>query len=141
MQVLETARQLTTGRVITVCGLSGGLRDRSKRQEMGEIVGRLADQVVLTAMDWYDEDVDSIIDGLANGCLQSGKQVGVDLWRERERRSGIQRAIALAQPADLVLVTGKAHERSLARGGVESPWDEIGEIEAALQRQLSGATS
>lgn len=140
VHVLQTASLLTEGRVIAVCGLSGGLRDKSKRQEMGDIVGRLADQVVLTAMDWYDEDVDSIIDGLAVGCLRAGKQYGIDLWRERERRTGIERAIQLAQPGDLVLVTGKAHERSLARGGVESEWNEIDEIQAALQRRLDGAT-
>ena len=38
----------------------------------------------------------------------------------------------LAEPGDLVLVTGKGHERTLAVAGVDGPWDEAREVRDAL---------
>jgi len=61
---LGTVRELAGGQVIVVFGCAG-LRDRNKRPSMGEIAGRLADRVVITAEDPRTESLDDIMEQIA----------------------------------------------------------------------------
>ncbi len=135
-RVLQLARELTQGQVIIICGLSSGLRDRTKRPILGEIVGKLADKIVITAMDWYAEDVGEIMRQIAAGCEKVNCQAGSDYWCLRNRKEGIAFGINLAQPGDTVIIAGKAHERSISYGGVEHPWDEFETVKEALEAKL-----
>ena len=49
-KALSAAREMAQGAVIVVFGCPG-LRDREKRGLMGEVAGRLADKVIITADD------------------------------------------------------------------------------------------
>lgn len=140
-KILEFARQVTRKRVIVVFGLSGGLRDTTKRPIMGEIVGKLADKIVITSVDWYTQDVGEIMQQIAVGCEQANRRAEVDFWCIRERQAGITFGIALAQPGDLVIVAGKGHERSISYGGVERPWDEFAAVKNALEIKLKGGNA
>jgi UDP-N-acetylmuramoyl-L-alanyl-D-glutamate--2,6-diaminopimelate ligase len=130
--VLQTARKISTGRVIIVFGLSGGPRDPGKRTMMGEIAGHLADLVVITAVDWYEQDVGEIMQPIIAGCIAAGRVEGRDVWCERDRATGIGRGIALARAGDVVIVAGKGHERSLAIAGREHAWDEFEVVTRAV---------
>jgi len=134
VRALETARALTRGRVWVVFG-SAGLRDRSKRPVMGEIAGRLANRIVLTAEDPRTEAVDDIIAQIAAGCERAGRREGTDYWRVPDRAEAIAFAVQQARSGDLVLMTGKGHERSMCYGTTEHPWSEHAAVERAIQQR------
>ncbi len=120
---LQAARKLTEGRVIVVFGCAG-LRDRLKRPWMGEIAGRLADRTIITAEDPRTEPLEAIMEEIAAGCRKAGRTEGEGFWRIGDRAEAIRMALAMARPGDLVIVTGKAHERSMCFGTVEYPWSD-----------------
>ncbi|HEX6730040.1 MAG TPA: UDP-N-acetylmuramoyl-L-alanyl-D-glutamate--2,6-diaminopimelate ligase [Pyrinomonadaceae bacterium] len=60
LNVLRTAREVVTGRIITVFGC-GGDRDRSKRAPMGQAAGSLSDSVILTSDNPRTEDPNQIL--------------------------------------------------------------------------------
>lgn len=132
-QILKLARQLARKGVIIVFGLSGGLRDKSKRSKMGSIAGMLSDKIVITAVDWYKEDVNEIMHDISVGCDDVGKKQGVDYWCIPNRQDGINFAIQMAEPGDIVIVAGKGHENSISIGGIEHPWSEFEAVKSALQ--------
>lgn len=133
-QAIRTARKLIEpageGRVIVVFG-SAGLRDVQKRRLMGEVAAD-ADVAVVTSEDPRTEDPDAIIEEIVAGLLSRGRREGVDFLREPDRARAIDAAVGLARPGDCILCCGKAHERSMAYGVVETPWDEFAAIREAL---------
>ncbi|MDI7277161.1 MAG: UDP-N-acetylmuramoyl-L-alanyl-D-glutamate--2,6-diaminopimelate ligase, partial [Anaerolineae bacterium] len=133
---LTAARRMVAGRVIVVYGCAG-LRDRGKRPTMGEISGRLADVTVITAEDPRTEPLDEIMAQIAEGCLAAGRQEGEGFWRIADRARAIAFAVDMARPGDLVLVTGKGHERSMCFGTVEHPWSDHEALRAALAARLA----
>lgn len=134
-KALRTARTMTEGKVLVVFGCAG-LRDRTKRPLMGEIAGRLADYIFLTAEDPRTEDVHDIIRQIAVGCQRAGRREGVDFWEIPDRNEAIFTAIAMAKTGDLVIVTGKGHERSMCFGTTEYPWSEHEAVKKALRARL-----
>src|SRR3989344_5102161 len=138
------------GKLIHVFG-SAGLRDRSKRPIMGEKSALFADVSVLTEEDYRTEHVDQIMDEIAQGCiLQGARELTVGdfekalvsknkvFFRINDRQTAINFAIQkLARKNDVLIFTGKAHEKSLCRGTVEYPWSEHEAIRKALKKNVS----
>jgi UDP-N-acetylmuramoyl-L-alanyl-D-glutamate--2,6-diaminopimelate ligase len=133
---LKAVRELTGGRVWVVFGCAG-LRDVGKRPMMGEIAARLADYTVLTAEDPRTEPLEEIIAQMALGCESGGAREGENYWRVEDRGEAIRFAIGRAQPGDLVLVTGKGHERSMCLGTTEYPWSDQQTVRGALEEVLA----
>jgi UDP-N-acetylmuramoyl-L-alanyl-D-glutamate--2,6-diaminopimelate ligase len=104
-KVLETAREVTRGRVITVFGC-GGDRDRTKRAPMGEAAGSGSDLAILTSDNPRSEDPMRIVADAEVGLASTGNPYLV----VPDRREAIHRAIAEARPGDVVVVAGKGHE-------------------------------
>jgi UDP-N-acetylmuramoyl-L-alanyl-D-glutamate--2,6-diaminopimelate ligase len=128
---LQTTRQLTLGRVVVVFGCAG-LRDVQKRAWMGRIAGQMADRVVVTAEDPRTEPLGEILAEIARGCREAGRSEGEDYWLLGDRAEAIRFAVELAEPGDVVLVTGKGHERSMCYGTTEYPWSDHRALRAAL---------
>ncbi len=103
--VLQTAREFAMGQIGVVFG-AGGDRDRGKRAMMGEVAGRLADWVMLTADNPRSEDPMDIIGQIAHGVQAAKGRYDVELDRERAIRQALHRG----QPGDVILIVGKGHE-------------------------------
>src|SRR5207248_5858130 len=115
--LLETARPLTAGRLVTVFGC-GGDRDRTKRPLMGAVAGRLSDVIVITSDNPRSEDPNRIIEEIQRGItVNTRRDKGQAVLAIVDRREAIAKAIELAQPGDVVLVAGKGHETYQVIGG------------------------
>ncbi len=130
---LHAAREMADGQITVVFGCAG-LRDRQKRPVMGEIAGQLADRVIITAEDPRTEDLGEIMAQIAEGCEREGKKEGMGYWRIGDRGEAIQAAVDMAEEGDLVLVTGKGHEKSMCFGTTEYPWSDHEAVAQALSR-------
>src|SRR5581483_11432603 len=102
--LLETARPLARGRVVTVFG-AGGDRDRTKRPLMGAVAGRMSDVIVITSDNPRSEDPNRIIEEIQRGITADTKRDrGQRILAIVDRRDAIAKAIELARSGDLVLV-------------------------------------
>lgn len=135
LRAIETARQMTHGRVITVFG-SAGLRDRQKRRMMAETSVKMADITILTAEDPRIESLDDILAEMADEAVKAGGVEGQTFFRVPDRGDAIRLGIKLAQPGDLVMPCGKGHEQSMCFGTIEYPWDDRTALRAALAEYM-----
>jgi UDP-N-acetylmuramoyl-L-alanyl-D-glutamate--2,6-diaminopimelate ligase len=132
---LETARQMTKGRVIVAFG-SAGLRDKEKRRMMAEISAQLADLTLLTAEDPRTESLDGILEEMAAAARSKGGVEGETFWRVPDRGAAIRFMLKEAHPGDIVLSCGKGHEQSMCFGTTEYLWDDRTAMQAALAELL-----
>jgi UDP-N-acetylmuramoyl-L-alanyl-D-glutamate--2,6-diaminopimelate ligase len=129
-KILSTVRPITKGKIIHVFG-SAGERDITKRPFLGEISSQYCDILVLTAEDPRSEDVNKIIAEIEVGI----KQEQAEVIRIPDRKEAIEAAVQMAKEDDLVLITGKAQERSMTTDEEELPWDEFAAVETALKNR------
>ena len=125
-------------RIIHVLGSCGGGRDVARRPILGKMAAERADIVVVTDEDPYDDDPLTIIKEVAAGAAAAGKTEGKDLLLIPDREEALNRAVALAQPGDLVIATGKGAEQAIVTaGGVKLPWDEREKLRQAIARRAA----
>jgi UDP-N-acetylmuramoyl-L-alanyl-D-glutamate--2,6-diaminopimelate ligase len=139
LSVLPEVRKITKRKLIHVFG-AAGKRDKYKRPEMGKISADYSDIIILTAEDPRNETVDEInqqiISGIASNefgivNFESLKKKEVYLDEKNkyiisipDRKEAINFAVSIAKKGDLVLLTGKGHEKSINYGRGEEAWDE-----------------
>jgi UDP-N-acetylmuramoyl-L-alanyl-D-glutamate--2,6-diaminopimelate ligase len=141
--LLETARPLAQGRLVTVFGC-GGDRDRTKRPLMGAVAGRLSDYVVLTSDNPRSEDPARIIEEITRGLspvAEPGAPVrpGTEFTTQIDRRKAIDLAIKTARPGDLVIIAGKGHEKYQVIGDRTLPFDDVDIARAALGQRRAAS--
>jgi UDP-N-acetylmuramoyl-L-alanyl-D-glutamate--2,6-diaminopimelate ligase len=90
---------------------------------MGAIAVKYADKVIVTAEDPRIEKLDDIYNDIA----------AVGSLRVDDRFSAIQKAVTLARKGDIVVVTGKGHEKSMCFGTTEYPWSDQEAIKKAIK--------
>jgi UDP-N-acetylmuramoyl-L-alanyl-D-glutamate--2,6-diaminopimelate ligase len=131
--VLGTAHEVGEGRVICVFG-AGGDRDRGKRPLMGEIGARLADVLLVTSDNPRSEDPEAIIAEIMQGARSAARPPGAPpVAAEVDRRAAIERAVALAESGDVLVIAGKGHEQGQElAGGVKVPFDDVTVAREAL---------
>ena len=117
-QVYQTLQNWSYKNLIHVLGPTGGGRDRWRRPVMGELAAGTARYVIITTDDPYDDDPAKLANEMAAGT-------GGKAMIEIDRRRAIARALALAEPGDLVLITGKGAEQVMAiEHNRKIPWDD-----------------
>ena len=123
---LKASRNLVKmgGKLIVLLGAEGGGRDKTKRPIMGELAGKLADVVVVSNVDPYDDDPKEIIKDIAVASIRAGKIINQNIFVIEDRRDGIKKCLQLAQQGDVVLITGKGAEQSMIIKGNKIPWDD-----------------
>lgn len=145
--ILPEIKKITTKRLIHVFG-SAGKRDAYKRPEMGNTSAHFADIMILTSEDPRNEPPEKISDeilaGISNNKFQilnvqeaeDLKKDGKYIFKISDRKEAISFAISLAEKGDLVLLTGKGHEKSINYGRGELPWDETEIALAAIRERF-----
>lgn len=101
-----------SGRLICVLGAAGGGRDKWKRAEFGAIADKLVDEIILTDEDPYEENPEMIIEEIKVG-IKRVDHLEIIL----DRKEAIGHAIRMAREGDIVIITGKGSETSMAVAG------------------------
>jgi UDP-N-acetylmuramoyl-L-alanyl-D-glutamate--2,6-diaminopimelate ligase len=126
--VLRSARPLGTGSVLCVVG-AGGDRDRAKRPLMAAAAEEGSDRLYLTSDNPRSEDPEAILDEMRAGLTRPE-----DVLVDPDRRAAMARALAEAQPGDVVVICGKGHEQGQEANGRVQPFDD-----RTVARELLGA--
>lgn len=125
-QALRALRPHCAGRLVCVFGC-GGDRDRGKRPQMGEVAGRLADQLVLTDDNPRSEPGELIVREILAG-VGNAEAARV----EHDRAMAIRLAVAGCGEGDIVLVAGKGHETTQVVADRVLPYSDRETVAALL---------
>ena len=104
--LLETVRELSPRRLITVFGC-GGDRDRTKRPLMGAVAARLSDVVIVTSDNPRSEPPEAIVEEIKRG-MPGGR--GAKIHTIVDRREAIAKALEMGREGSAVVIAGKGHE-------------------------------
>ena len=126
-RVLETAREISDGRVIAVLGC-GGDRDTSKRSLMGKALQDGADVAIYTSDNPRSEKADEILVQMTLGLEIHEPSAVIE-----DRADAIRAAVNEAQEGDVVLVLGKGHEKGQEINGTVHPFDDRVELARAIE--------
>ena len=126
-RVLETAHEITDGRVIAVLGC-GGDRDSSKRPLMGKALHDGADIAIFTSDNPRSEKAEAILVQMTLGLDVHEPSAIIE-----DRAEAIRAAVDQAQAGDVVLVLGKGHEKGQEIAGVNHPFDDRVELAKAIE--------
>lgn len=117
-KVIQTTRELTKGKLITVFGC-GGDRDKGKRPIMGGISSKGSDYTIVTSDNPRFEDPLLIIEDIKKGL------VGEKWCVESDREKAIRQGIEMLKNGDVLLVAGKGHENYQVLKDTVKPFSDI----------------
>ncbi len=122
--VHELKKENPLSRWIVLLGAEGGGRDKRKRADMGKVVGRMADIVIISNTDPYEEDEMAIAREIASYVEQYDKKEGSGYRIVLDRKEGIRVALAYAKKGDIVTITGNGSQQFFHRKGEKVPHDD-----------------
>ena len=129
--VLESVREWRSGGRLTVLFGCGGDRDRSKRPLMAHTAQRFADRVILTGDNPRTEDPDGILSDLRAGIDPAKPYTVIP-----DRAAAIRHAVLTAEEGEILLLTGKGHEKYEIRADGKHFFDEEALAREALAEKL-----
>lgn len=128
--ILETLRAYNPKRLVSLFGC-GGNRSKTRRFEMGEVSGNMADLTIITSDNPRDEEPQAIIDDIKVGMAKtSGNYVEII-----DRKEAIRYAIMNAKEGDVIVLAGKGHEDYQEIKGKKYHMDERDLIREVLEEE------
>lgn len=117
---------------IAVLGSTGGGRDAWKRPVLGKIADEHCDEIIVTNEDPYDEDPMKIINEVSAGItLHTPLKI-------LNRRDAIHKALTMASPGDVVLITGKGTDPYImGPNGTKEVWDDATVVRDELKKIIT----
>lgn len=132
-KLLEATRNITKKRIILVFGACGD-RDTVKRPIMGKIAAKLADEIILTDEESYNEDPDKIRRDIYAGIEES--KATNKTTEIADRREAIRHALNIAKKDDIILITGMGHEQFRIINGEKLPWNDTNIVREIISEKI-----
>lgn len=132
-KLLEATRNITKKRIILVFGACGD-RDTVKRPIMGKIAAKLADEIILTDEESYNEDPDKIRRDIYAGIEES--KATNKTTEIADRREAIRHALNIAKKDDTILITGMGHEQFRIINGEKLPWNDTNIVREIVSEKI-----
>ena len=129
-QVLKTLKRHVENQLWAVFGC-GGDRDRGKRPLMTQAALAQANPILLTSDNPRSEDSAQIFADMKQGIDFSQH----DVHEIHDRREAIKYVVKHAQAGDIVVIAGKGHENYQEIEGVRHWFDDVVEVQAAIDAQ------
>lgn len=127
--LLSVRKNSSYKRIITVFGC-GGDRDKTKRSVMGRLSQRLSDFIIITSDNPRTENPMNIINDIICGINIGFKNYYVI----PDRKEAIEYAIELANEEDVVVISGKGHEKQQIFNGYTIEFDDMEIAWTAIQK-------
>lgn len=130
--LLTTLKEYHPKRLVCLFGC-GGNRSKSRRYEMGEVSGKLADFTIITSDNPRYEEPEAILADIESAISKTdGKYIKIT-----DRKEAIAYAIHHGQPGDVIVLAGKGHEDYQEICGVKHPMDERVLIKEILEEDAA----
>ena len=136
IQVLVTLKRHVSQNLWAVFGC-GGDRDRGKRPLMTQVALDYADVALITSDNPRTEDPEQIFADMKAGIQFAGHTV----HEIHDRREAIKFAVQQAQDGDIVVIAGKGHENYQEIDGVRHWFDDVVEVQSAINALQSKDSS
>ena len=130
IQVLITLKRHVSNDLWAVYGC-GGDRDRGKRPLMTQAALDYANVVLMTSDNPRTENPEQIFADMKAGIDFSGRTV----HEIHDRREAIKFAVKNAKDGDIVVIAGKGHENYQEIDGVRHWFDDVVEVQSAIDAQ------
>ncbi len=124
LKAIKEIKRMTKGKLFLIFG-AGGERDKSKRQEYGNIALKYADYIILTNDNPRNEDPYQIINDIMG---ENKDKFQVCISRSR----AIEKAIKLLTKDDSLLILGKGHEDYQLVENLKIPYSDYKEVKKWL---------
>lgn len=121
--LLRAARPHVRGRIVLVFGC-GGDRDPTKREPMGAVAKKFADDVIITDDNPRSENPGEIRTAVMRGCGEADEIA--------DRAEAIVEGVRRLKKGDALLIAGKGHETGQIVGDEEIPFSDSEVARAAL---------
>ncbi len=136
IQVLQTLKRHVSAQLWAVFGC-GGDRDRGKRPLMTQAALDHADIALITSDNPRTENPEQIF-----ADMKAGIQFDQHIVHEiHDRREAIKFAVKNAKDGDIVVVAGKGHENYQEIDGVRHWFDDVVEVQSAIDAQHHNSDS
>lgn len=131
---LRAALLIPHKKLIHIFGSTGGHRDVGKRFEFGKISAQFADTIIITNDDVYESNPEEIAANIEQGINQTATKKVNEIIKILDRKEAIKKALQIAEPTDIILITGKGSEQFLVLPNNQRiEWDERQVIEDLLR--------